>query len=487
MASELENRIVPHGRIQGVVLRVEAAAAALPRWFWLLLCFFVVRGLLWSALIPPFQGPDEQVHFAGVYDFYINNSNPWSANRGYDQRTAAFGNLSEFEYQRFRPENRREFRFESTLGPNEEAIRNLPPDLGPRWETNIIVQHPPFYYLFASFILRVLPSQNPIIQLYSLRAFSVFLGALALLFVYLATRELVTDNARWQSYVVIFLAFIPMMTFICSVVNPDAYAHFGGALFFWAFFRWIQRREERSAVYWLTFSLLIITTTKKSMYFVFPHVVCVLVLVILMERRIFWTEVLLLFLACLVFVGFYTQYPGFREYTILTEMKFRGLAIRPVDWGEIDYSRITRTILWGDLAEYWGVFGWGDGRYPEALYKAFRVLTYVSMASIAGVVLFRKDPAVPRLQLLLLLGYAILVFVGVWAVNVGLMHSAGKMYAHGRHLLSAWFPHAVFVVVGMPFLLMGRRGEWLAQGLCAVMVVIDTAGLLLIIVPRYSL
>jgi hypothetical protein len=456
-----------------------------PSWISILIVFALVRGALWSVLIPPFQAPDEQVHFSGVYDFYINNSNPWSPDRAFDQRTQEFAEYAQFEEQRFRPLDRREFKFESTNGPNEEKIADLPRNMGPKWKPNPIVGHPPFYYMIGSLGLRLSPSTQPIYQLLAARMASVVLGAVGIIFAFLAARELFPTDERWQSYIVFFVAFFPMATFLTSIVNADAYAHAVMCFYFWALLRWILRREDPQSLYWLVLSLVLVITTKKNFYFAFPFTPLVLLALMVYERRIRWREIAFLVPPFIVFVIFYVTYPGYEAYSILKEL--RSVPVEAKPWSDIHLFDFAKQLLWDNLDNYWGEFGWCDARYPESIYTCIRIVLYAGIIMSLVALFLPSRTELRKRGLLACWGFTFMIFLAVLGANVYYYRTTGRTYPLGRYLLPAALPHSVCVLVGATAFLHARRAHLVAQVMCLFMIIMNLYGLFLVIVPRYDL
>jgi hypothetical protein len=194
---------------------------ARPRWGLVaVLVLVLLRGLLWSALIPPLQGMDEGAHFASVQ--YIatqgklpNLQAPGKPSQPYsDSLIVASQGM---HVSAIAPTDRPDY--------SPDAVRDLAfadAAAGTRSDgTGPAAGYPPGYYAPAALFYLAAPD-NTVAQVHAIRLWSVLLGVAATGLAWLFGLE-VFGRRRWaQAGLAVSVALQPMIAHQFAIVNNDA-------------------------------------------------------------------------------------------------------------------------------------------------------------------------------------------------------------------------------------------------------------------------
>jgi hypothetical protein len=216
-------------RLVHAVRRVPAAGRA---------CFVIafVNAAIWTVVIPPFQIPDEVVHFA--YAQYIAETGqppPQGPLPQYSpQEYAALGGLLTTSVIG-RPDIR------GPVSADEDralraALAADPSPVGPGGASPATNQ-PPLYYALAAIPYRLSPSSDILARLELMRLLSALFAAGTVLAVFLFLRELVPGRPWMWTVGALAVAFQPQFMFIASGVHVDSLLFLASAAIFLALIR----------------------------------------------------------------------------------------------------------------------------------------------------------------------------------------------------------------------------------------------------------
>lgn len=206
-----------------VVSVVLSPGRALP----LLLALALVRGLLWSVLIPPLEGPDETAHVSYAQFLAEDRAIP---RRGED-RAGLFGYsdqlvlLSRAMYEdSAAPTDRPEYREQSFADLRRELGQTSPHAGG----NEPAAGYSPTYY--AAPALGYLLTPGTLLEkIYGMRLASVLLGIAATWFVFLALRQMLPDHPTAAALVTAAAVLQPMVSQQFAIVTNDALLITAGA------------------------------------------------------------------------------------------------------------------------------------------------------------------------------------------------------------------------------------------------------------------
>lgn len=200
---------------------LSAQLRRVPRAGWMCFAIALVNCAIWTAVVPPFQVPDEISHFA--YAQYLAETGKPPPQRPNTlqyspQEYTALDGLYFFDTIG-RPQMRGIF-----TGAEDRALRTAlaqhPSPLGPGGGTSITNQ-PPLYYALEAIPYLLSPSSDILWRLELMRLLSALMAACTVLLVFLFLRELL-PRAPWAwSVGALVLAFQPTFCFIAAGVQGD--------------------------------------------------------------------------------------------------------------------------------------------------------------------------------------------------------------------------------------------------------------------------
>ena len=191
--------------------------------------------LAWSQLIPPFQVPDETVHFSYAQLLAETGRAPYSPSAPSlsPQQSATMGALrttAMIGYSR----NRGPLTAADSAAVTGPAATSPSPVGG---GVNEATSQPPLYYLLEAGAYRLSPSASVVGRLLAMRLVSCLLAGLTVAFVFLFLKQVLPRQPWAWSVGALAAAFQPMFGFISSGVSSDAALYCASAALFWALAR----------------------------------------------------------------------------------------------------------------------------------------------------------------------------------------------------------------------------------------------------------
>lgn len=187
----------------------------------ILLSLTLTTRLLWAAIIPIWQTPDETAHYAYIQS--LGEHLTLTPDDDLHQEVREVDSLTGLGSVQFHPDTTQLFAADSLDGPNEDAIEELPGDLRAAADggrTNPATEYPPTYYLIASVVYRAASGFDVFAVMFSLRALSALLSTATMLVGYLTARRFFRDD-RLAMVAALIVALSPMYAFAGMSVNPD--------------------------------------------------------------------------------------------------------------------------------------------------------------------------------------------------------------------------------------------------------------------------
>jgi hypothetical protein len=412
-----------------------------------------LHGLVYLALTPPWQAPDEPQHFQYVRFLLEERRLPNSHDETVDTplTEAVRQSMIQFDFWTWRDRS------------------TAPATLNYR----IASVHPPLYYVLAAVALAPFPSLDVTAQLYIVRLFSLTLTALTVWVTYQAMRSLFPDSPALAAAVPLFIALLPMHAFLGSSVNNDTLAELTATAVIWMLIE-ISRRGftwQRGA--WLVVALAAAMLTKRTVFFLVP-LAAITLLIVLAPRTRRWLAVAGV-LAVFTWLAIAFQYAG----------NYAGSLVRAA--GSVSHLGLSDLALWGALlfTTFWGNFGWATVQLDAAWYSLLLIVTAISGAGWVKLAWHwrRCLPALASWQRWAGAMCALAV-LSVWAQMVALI-LAGGIHQQARYLFPAIVPIALFLVLGWGTWVPGRwQGRALGLG-AALLVIFDLATLAIYQLPFY--
>ncbi|OGD56088.1 hypothetical protein A3E73_02465 [Candidatus Beckwithbacteria bacterium RIFCSPHIGHO2_12_FULL_47_17] len=372
------------------------------KWLGVILALVAVKSLLWMMLIPPFQSPDENIHFGMIQYFGENNNPPYKRNPAVNSdELIAVTKILNFPWQSVHPVWR------GLSNDWRQQILDLPPGLKNEFHyqqgTDGGQKLPQGYYWLNFPVYKIFSGADFLVRFYALRLVSVLLGLGTVYLAYLAGGLTVAALVGFQ----------PMASVIFSSITYDSLAIFITSLF-------VYLGLNKKA--WWALLVAVVGFTVKGQL-----IALILVWPLLLSGKERW-----LILPAIGVTGFaarsYWQWIG------------------GINWSSLALGGYLKTNLlkfWAEIFPwYWGVFGWLEKTMPLWVYRGLKIITAAALIGLIRIKWTR--------QLAWLVGVigsvALVVFANDWLVY---SRGGGGFGVQGRYFLPAIVPEMILLAAGL--------------------------------------
>jgi hypothetical protein len=209
----------------------------------------LANGLAWSLIVPPFEVPDENAHYAYVQQVAERGTLP--------RQIAIEGHLSPredatlstigFFWMTGKPKDPAPF---SDLQQQQlERIEARKPSAKGTGDALTATNNPPLYYAVQAIPYKLAPGGTVLSRLTAMRFVSALMGALTVLLVFMFLRELLPARAWAWSTGALLVAFQPMFGFMSGGVNNDNLLYLAATGVLWSLARAFRRGlDERGGL-----------------------------------------------------------------------------------------------------------------------------------------------------------------------------------------------------------------------------------------------
>lgn len=361
----------------------------------ILLLVTLVKGVVWSILVPPWHAPDENSHFeyAQIIErFGILHPEPGSWQLA---EIGASWNLAQIHPVRFDPNlfldlSDRNNMVEQIRRLDDPAIkRGYVYDDGIWFDSfrDFTYDHPPLYYLIVGGIQASLEDKSILVRILINRWFSVFLGVLTVALAYRSGKE-IWRNEAWACFLATLVSFQPMLSFMTAVINDGALgiAMMSGCTAI------ILRVIRLGWTIWRAGALAILVglslLARTSLVILIP----------LLLLLLFWNlwefarrgritssalvPIAMVLAISLLIGGWWYKSSGLDNSDTRINFFITGITGLGTGWRQTasnyDWFSAFRPVL----GMYWGNFGWLDTPFPEGLYVFLTGVTAVAIWTV---------------------------------------------------------------------------------------------------------
>lgn len=376
-----------------------------------LLTLTFIKGLVWLLIIPPFQAPDEQNHFAYVQ--FIGEMGRKPNPQKEANVSVELYKITEylnFDWKGNHPMWQLEMR--NLLKKHQKDIENIP--IENRRQFLFIAsgsKNPPFYYYLASLGYKVFYHQSIIQRLYGARLISLALSALVVLLTYLFISGIFKNKILGLTTSFI-ISFHPSFSFISATVTNDIFAIFSVTLLFYILTKTISARKRI-----LRFIFLILTS----------------ILVIYAKGPQHEYLETLAFFISQIKTGHFFQ--SFWHYLFAQKNHF-----------------LANLFPW-----YWAVFGWLEITLPLWVYKIIKIICGLSFLGW-GIKIAKQSKKPKKLKekeisLIIVAGIAFFLIFAVFLFDWRRFVQSGSAFLiQARYFLPGISAHMFFLILGILWL-----------------------------------
>ena len=388
---------------------------------------YLVAGVQYARLTPPWQAPDEPAHF------------------NYVKYVAEHGSLPVLQEGDFPAAYLARF-----TDPHNTPRMSIDPIRYESWQ-------PPLYYLMAAVVYRLAPAQG---QLLALRLLSVVVGALTIYVAYRAVAALAPGRTWLALGTAAFVAAVPMHVATTAAVSNDTLAELWVDLVLWQLFALLHAPTQRLRPWvWLGVTLGLAGLTKLSTAIVAPLALAALLW--LARRRAApgqrWRYGLArLALLCLPAALFLAPWlarnvavygPGDplasqRHAQVAGEQLHTATRIAQVGW-----ARVATEFMLISFNSFWGQFGWMGVPIDGRIYQGLAVFCELAAAGLVWRLrtLRRNWRALPEEERL---GLGLLALLALLSAASLVGYNLTFVQPQGRYLFLALVPAGVFLSIG---------------------------------------
>ena len=416
---------------------------------------YLTLGVLYAALTPTWQVPDEPAHYNYVRSLAEGRGIPVLEVSDYDQ--ALIGQLTA---QRFPPE----------LSVDPVAYED---------------HQPPLYYFLATPVYLFFDG-----AMLPLRLLSVLLGAAVLVVAFGTVQTVFPTRPGLALSATAFIAFIPQHIAMMAGVNNDSLAELVVGATLWALVIYVTTESGRP--WTIGFLLGVVLLAKTTAYVVLGVAVIAVVIRWWGERRtwrwaagqMLWMLVPALLISAPWFIRNGAVYGwrdplGFARHEVVVAGQPRSAEwLAEYGWTGL-LSRLARTTF----QSFWGQFGWMGVVLPARIYLGLALLCALLLA---GFLWWLFDKRRAKLGTSQRAGLALLLASSSCTLLVFLWYNLSFVQHQGRYLFPALIPYGTGVALGLNALtgrLPGRARSWPQVALFAGLAVFGGYCLFAYIIP----
>ncbi len=484
--------------MRGIAARVPVAA---------LVCAAVafLNAAAWSVVVPAFQVPDEQSHYA--YTEYLVQHGQPPISEPEDRYSSSEDNALaglRFNNVRHRSETgtiwsaAEQARLTSSL--EQQASRS-----DGNGAAREVGGEPPLFYALQAIPYQLADSGTVLDRLQLMRLLSALIAGVTVLFMFLFLREALPGNRETWTVGALGVAFLPMFGFMSGGMNSDALLYAASAALFYL----LARGFRRGLTPWLAVAIGAalatgLMTKFNAMGLVPGTAIAVLAMAVRQDGRLRLATLRLPTLTIAVAVA-----PVLLEAMLNTTVwdrpafgatasNYRTSALDPTVGSALSYlwqfylvplPGMTQELTSGPFYDLWfkgfvGWFGWVDTSFPS-LVRALALIPIAAIAVLAGrtTVVQRADVRERKTELLSY-GVLIVLFMGFVAVASYIQHLRyGGSVAQIRYLFTLLPVYAA--VLALAARGAGRRWAPVLGTAIVMLAIAHTVFAQLLVVSRY--
>lgn len=221
--------------------RLRSAAASVPRAAWACALVMLANGLAWSLIVPPFEVPDENAHYAYVQQVAERGTVPRQVLPEGALSPAQDAMLGAVLFYQVVGESQNPVPMSELQQRAVEKAEREPLSTRGSGDALSATNNPPLYYVLQAVPYKLASGGSVLDRLAAMRVLSALMGAVTVLLVYLFLMELLPGR-RWAwATGALVAAFQPLFGFMSGGVNSDDLLYLTAAGTLWALARTFRR------------------------------------------------------------------------------------------------------------------------------------------------------------------------------------------------------------------------------------------------------
>jgi len=441
-------------------------------WLLLLLGLALVHGLVYAAVIPPWQGPDETGHFEYAWLLARLARVPTKEDLYAPLEQEMLASLYEWRYGEFigRPLPAR----------MPTRMEGLPKSVFAYYTRPVTIERFSLAYLWQALYLLPFRSQDLVFQLYVARLSSIVLNVGIVWLAFLTLWQLFPSHPNLIALATSIVVFLPQHTFINSMVGEGPLAELMSCLVLYCWVSIFRQGLTPWRVIAIVLGTLIGVWTKNTVAFLIPVDIGLALWWLWRQARQTWTWREVIYLCTgLVLLGFglwiwSRSVLGIRSLSALELLA----SLKPA-WKDTQGTSLGAGLLL-TYDSFWANFGWMALPIGERWYGAVMVLSLLSLVGWGTKT--RDGEPVPSWALGIMAGdflAAALFFVG------GGLLIQSYYWIQGRYLFPVTIPYSFLLIGGLDRLLHLRSNRATLLAVVLFLIVLDSWCLFGVIIPYY--
>ncbi len=428
-----------------------------------LLALTFIKGLIWAALTPIFQAPDEPIHFAMTQ--YLGETNQHPGKVKVEINSLEFVKvleLTKFNWAKTHPV------WQGLPKDWVQQINQMDPSLADQFKyvpgSSGGQKLPQLYYWLNWPVYKLFNNQSFFIRFYALRIASVFLGVATVYFSFLIAK-LFFNNKSLALAVASLVAFQPMISVIFSSITYDSLAILTATIFTFFSISFIKTKKNKYLWSALLVSLvsLFVKTQLIALLLTWPF--------LLSKKQL---KKLVIFAPLLILVS------TVKDYKEIISHFFSWFSAGPILTHTTQYLTQNFSRMWAEIFPwYWGVFGWLEAVMPLRVYTLLKLIT---LFSLIGLFKFGFKQLKSKTQLFkkvkFLLLFSLLVIAVVLANDFIIFTQRLTIFGvQGRYFLPAITASMILLVFGFVNFLPSKHHQLLSKLIIIFSLTLNLIGL----------
>ncbi len=419
--------------------------------------FLLIAGLVWIVIVPIWQTPDEQTHFAQAIFVSVKWRNPQKQEFDYsaeiDQSTIFLGTQRDkFGNNKFTHHPEYKIEYTDALSGIHEAKISALAKTPARFDfiKKEASRYPPLYYFVAAVVLKLFSSGDLFTRVYAVRLLNLGIFISILYVIWKWANKLFKNNRILSQTLMMLIGFQPMFIYSNIGVTSDGlgnlifilYIYFMSVVFF-------ERVLFSKSMFGFVLLTLLASVVKPQFIVTIPLSILFIILILLLKYgkkavklilSVSTLGILLLFLFIKSNLG-----PSSAVVDLVQNFSIQSLSKYTVEY---TLPHTYREVLpW-----YFGVYKWLGVTYSRSVHRTINIILLISVVGFGLWIKKRltEKPQKPLLFLVLTLLTVAILFYSSLAIYDWLSWylSNYQLGIQGRYLFPTIGIHMLIILIG---------------------------------------